>query len=99
MMKPFIMEGIKKLAGVKYKLTISGKESEDPYILLDLLWSNTPLWSGSIKSVLSHKRFFSLIIYVPPTESRYVYSSLKYIEQLALKSNKVPVCIFDQALW
>ena len=61
MKKPSIMEGIKKLGGVKYKLTISGKESEDPYILLDLLWSNTPLWSGSIKSVLNHKRFFSLL--------------------------------------
>ena len=36
-MKHFNMEGIKKLDEVQYKIPISVKESEDQYILLDLL--------------------------------------------------------------
>ena len=52
------MEGIKKLDRIKYKLPTNVEDSEDPYILLDLLWkskqltfSNTPLWSGTTKEV------------------------------------------------
>ena len=58
MVKRFNMQGIKKLDRVKYKLPINVEESEDPCILLDLLWkskqltaSNTKLWSGTMKSV------------------------------------------------
>ena len=43
MVKHFNMEGIKKLGGVKYKSTINVEETEDPYILLDLLWKSKQL--------------------------------------------------------
>ena len=58
MRKDFHMEGIHKLGGVKYKSLINIEESEDPYILLDLLWkskqltfSHTSLWLGIMKIV------------------------------------------------
>ena len=57
MVKHFNMQGIKKLDRVKYKLPINVEESEEPCILLDLLWKskqlttpNTKIWSGTMKS-------------------------------------------------
>ena len=42
---------------------------------------------------------FPPMINLPPTDFTCDYSTLKYIEELAQKGNKVPVCTFDQALW
>ena len=91
------MEGIKKLGGVKYKLPTNEEDSEDPYILLDLLWksnqltfSNTPPLSEKTKAVFekSEKKIKSAVIFLPmidlpPTDFTCVYPTLKYIKELA----------------
>lgn len=52
----------------------------------------------------SGKNFKSAVIFLPmidlpPTDLTCVYSTLKLIEELAQKSSKAPVCIFEQELW
>ena len=39
------------------------------------------------------------MIPLPPTDISCVYSTLKYIENLAANIGRTPVCTFDQALW
>ena len=52
-----------QMVGVKYKPPINVEESEDPYILLDLIrkskqltFSNTPLWPGTMKAVFENQK-------------------------------------------
>ena len=57
-----------------------------------------------MKAVFGKLEKKSVVIFVPmidlaPTDLTCVYSTLKHIEELTQKSNKVTVCTFDQALW
>ena len=82
MVKHFTMEETKKLSGLTTNHRSMQQESEDLCILLDLLWkskqvsfSNTPLCSGAMTTDFgkSEKNLKSVLI----------YSTLKYIEELA----------------
>ena len=75
------------------------------YKTKQLLSSNVPLWSGFMKSVFGEDIFLkkSSVVFLPmiplrPTDIPCVYSTLKYIENLAINSGRTPVCTFDQAV-
>ena len=51
---------------------------------------------GKSKKKIKSTVIFLPIINFPPTDFTFVYSTLKYMEELPQKSNKVPV--FDQTL-
>ena len=87
--------------------------NNDKHNTLDTLWKckqlispNSPLWGGFMQAVFgkaedlhSTSITFLPMIDLPPSDLTCVYSTLKYIEILADKYHRIPVCTFDQALW
>ena len=107
----FNSEGVKKLGGLIY-LDYPTPDCQDRFIMLDLIWKckqlvpiEAPLWSGLMQAAfgISEAVQKSAVVFLPfidlhSTDLNCVYSTLKYVSNVARRNDRLPVCTFDQAL-
>ena len=95
---------------VTYEKLYSFK-GKDPTAKLDLLWRSSimlesprPAWSGMIQLVHSDRHpgtpsvMFLPLIYMNPSDTKCIYSTLKYIQEHADRHCVTPIITFDQPL-
>ena len=83
-----------------------GYENLNVWKCKQIAFPKSSLWDGFMQAAFgkSKELHSSSIIFLPmidlsATDFTCMYSTLKYIENLAKKFNRIPVCTFDQQLW